>query len=91
VATCISPLSRNRTTGERLARGEALEEIARDLKQVAEGVPTTRAVRDLAQRHDVEMPIAGLVYEVLFNRLPILQAGMALMQRDPKRELEGIV
>ena len=91
VATCTSPMSRNRTTGERLARGESLDAIARGLRQVAEGVPTTRAVRELAQRHDVEMPIGGLMYEVLFNNLPILQAGMALMQRDPKRELEGIV
>ena len=91
VATCTSPLSRNRTTGERLARGESLEAIALALRQVAEGVPTTRAVRALAQRFGVEMPIAGLVYEVLFNDLPILQAGMALMQRDPKRELDGIV
>ena len=91
VATCTSPLSRNRTTGERLARGESLDEIAHDLRQVAEGVPTTRAVRELARRHDVEMPIAELVHEVLFSQMPILQAGMALMQRDPKRELEGII
>jgi glycerol-3-phosphate dehydrogenase (NAD(P)+) len=91
VATCASPLSRNRTTGERLARGESLDAIATDLRQVAEGVPTTRAVRALAQRHAVELPIADLVHEVLFNQMPILQAGMALMQRDPKRELEGII
>ena len=91
VATCTSPLSRNRTTGERLAQGKSLAEIQDELRQVAEGVPTTRAVRVLAQRHGVEMPIADLLYEVLFNQLPILQAGMALMQRDPKRELDGIV
>jgi glycerol-3-phosphate dehydrogenase (NAD(P)+) len=91
VATCTSPLSRNRTTGERLARGESIDAIARDLRQVAEGVPTTRAARQLAERHGVEMPIAGLMYDVLFNQMPILQAGLALMQRDPKRELDGII
>ena len=91
VATCTSALSRNRTTGERLAQGKTLPQIQEELRQVAEGVPTTRAVRVLAERHAVEMPIANLVYEVLFNEMPILQAGRALMQRDPKRELDGIV
>ncbi|MGI8424014.1 MAG: NAD(P)H-dependent glycerol-3-phosphate dehydrogenase [Chloroflexota bacterium] len=91
IATCTSPLSRNRTTGERLAQGQSLAQIQAQLKQVAEGIPTTRAVRDLAARHRVEMPIAGLMYQVLFEQLPILQAGLALMQRDPKRELDGIV
>ena len=91
VATCTSALSRNRTTGERLAQGESLGQIQEELRQVAEGVPTARAVRVLAERHRVEMPIANLVYEVLFNNMPILQAGLALMQRDPKHELEGIV
>ena len=91
VATCTSPLSRNRTTGERLAQGKSLAQIQEELRQVAEGVPTTRAVRELARRHRVEMPIADLMHEVLFNNLPILQAGMTLMQRDPKREMEGII
>ena len=91
VATCTSPLSRNRTTGERLAQGKSLTQIQDELRQIAEGVPTTRAARELARRFGVEMPIADLMYEVLFNGLPILQAGLALMQRDPKRELEGIV
>jgi glycerol-3-phosphate dehydrogenase (NAD(P)+) len=91
MATCMSPLSRNRTFGERLARGETRAEIEADLHQVAEGVPTTRAARELARRHGVEMPITELLHEVLFNGMPIIEAGMTLMQRDPKNELDGIL
>jgi glycerol-3-phosphate dehydrogenase (NAD(P)+) len=91
IATCMSPLSRNRTTGERLARGQTLEQIAAELRQIAEGVPTTRAALDLSRREGVEMPIAELMFEVLFNGMPILEAGQLLMQRDPKAELEGII
>ncbi len=91
IATCMSPLSRNRTTGERLARGQSLEQIAADLRQIAEGVPTTRAALDLSRREGVEMPIAELMFEVLFNGMPIAEAGRQLMQRDPKAELDGIV
>jgi glycerol-3-phosphate dehydrogenase (NAD(P)+) len=91
IATCMSPLSRNRTTGERLARGERLEDIQADMRQVAEGVPTTRAARELARRHGVAMPIAALMHEVLFGGMSVAEAGRALMQRDPKRELEGIL
>ncbi|CAA9237628.1 MAG: Glycerol-3-phosphate dehydrogenase [NAD(P)+] [uncultured Chloroflexi bacterium] len=91
IATCMSPLSRNRTTGERLARGERLAAIQQDMRQVAEGVPTTRAARELARRHGVEMPIVELMNEVLFNDMPVPEAGRALMQRDPKHELEGIL
>lgn len=91
IATCMSPLSRNRTLGERLARGQTLVQIQGEMRQVAEGVPTTRAALDLARTHGVEMPITELLHGVLFNDLPILQAGMQLMQRDPRRELDGIL
>ena len=91
IATCMSPLSRNRTLGERLARGQTLVQIQGEMRQVAEGVPTTRAALDLASAHGVEMPITELLHGVLFNDLPILQAGMQLMQRDPRRELDGIL
>jgi glycerol-3-phosphate dehydrogenase (NAD(P)+) len=91
IATCMSPLSRNRTLGERLARGETLAAALAAMHQVAEGVPTTRAALQLAQRYDVEMPITSLMYRVLFEGLSPREASRALMERDPKRELEGFV
>jgi glycerol-3-phosphate dehydrogenase (NAD(P)+) len=89
LATCMSPLSRNRTLGERLARGEARDASGAGPHQVAEGVPTTVAALQLARRYDVEMPITALMHRVLFEGLSPREAAAALMQRDPKRELEG--
>jgi len=91
IATCMSPLSRNRTVGEQLARGRPLHEIQAQMQQVAEGVPTTVAALELARRHGVEMPITELMHRVLFEGVPPRTAGDWLMQRDPKQEFEGIL
>src|SRR6185312_7632434 len=64
VTTCVSPEGRNRTVGEQLGKGKKLEQILADMDSVAEGVPTTRSVRALAQRYNVEMPITEAVYQV---------------------------
>ncbi|MGD2173832.1 MAG: NAD(P)H-dependent glycerol-3-phosphate dehydrogenase [Candidatus Brocadiaceae bacterium] len=86
ITTCVSPYGRNRSVGMRLARGETLEQITDQMDQVAEGVRTTRSACALADRHGVEMPIARAVYAVLFEGRDPRQAGMALMQREPKPE-----
>jgi glycerol-3-phosphate dehydrogenase (NAD(P)+) len=91
ICTCMSTLSRNRTVGERLARGRPLAEVQREMRQVAEGVPTTVAALQLARRYGVEMPITELMHQVLFGGLSPHAAGARLMQRDPKPELEGII
>ena len=57
IATCISPHSRNRHVGEQLGQGRKLEEILAEMTMVAEGVKTAVTVRELAERHDVEMPV----------------------------------
>lgn len=88
VLTCTGGLSRNRTVGYRLGQGESLDEILAGMTAVAEGVRTAEAVRELAGRYEVEMPIADEVYRVLFeNRRPV-DAVRALMLRDPKAEHE---
>jgi glycerol-3-phosphate dehydrogenase (NAD(P)+) len=86
VLTC-SPgsLSRNRTVGERLGRGERLAEILAG-REVAEGVPTTRAAAALARRHGVEMPITVTVEAILDERLAPRAAVAALMTRSLKEE-----
>ncbi|MCX6022377.1 MAG: NAD(P)-dependent glycerol-3-phosphate dehydrogenase, partial [Chloroflexi bacterium] len=65
LATCISPLSRNRHAGERLAQGRALSEVGQEMAGIVEGAPTTQAARQLAQRLGVEMPITEQMYRVL--------------------------
>ncbi len=79
VATCASPLSRNHYFGEQLARGRSLDEIADSTPHVAEGVPTTRVACELARELRVEMPIAGLIYGLLFEGTAPWQAAKNLM------------
>lgn len=86
VATCFSPLSRNRRVGEEMARGKPLAQVLADLGQVAEGVDTTAAALLLAERLKVEMPITRATYRVLFEGLPPAQAVSELMGRPPKAE-----
>jgi glycerol-3-phosphate dehydrogenase (NAD(P)+) len=87
VATCNSPLSRNRTFGERLGRGETLEQAqAATHGQVAEGVMSCRAVLELARRHDVDVPITAAVEAVCFRGMTPGQMLTMLMSRSTKAE-----
>ena len=86
VLTCTGGLSRNRTLGVRLGRGERLEDILRGAATVAEGVRTTKAARDLAKRHHVEMPVVEEVYRILYEGKDPRQALRDLMTRELKDE-----
>lgn len=86
VLTCTGSLSRNRTVGYRLGRGEPLADILSDMTAVAEGVKTAEAVHELAGRHGVEMPIAEQVYAIVHEGRSPEEAVRALMLRDPKAE-----
>ncbi len=86
VATCCSPLSRNRTFGEALGRGETLEQAQAATRQTAEGVKSCLAIRDLARRYDVEMPITEQVERVCHEGLDPRTAVGALMSRETKPE-----
>jgi glycerol-3-phosphate dehydrogenase (NAD(P)+) len=87
VATCASPLSRNRTFGEHLGRGSTLEQAqAATHGQVAEGVKSCRSVLDLAHRHGVDVPITAAVEAVCFRGLSPRTMGEVLMSRSMKSE-----
>jgi glycerol-3-phosphate dehydrogenase (NAD(P)+) len=86
VGTCSSPLSRNRTFGEHLGRGETLEQAQAATRQTAEGVKSCLAIRDLAHRHGVEMPITEQVERVCHEGLDPRIAVGALMGRSVKPE-----
>ena len=90
VATCMSRQSRNRYVGEQLGRGRSIAEIVADMKMVAEGVKTSRAVVDLAGRHGVEMPIAEQVVAVLYDGKKAGDIISSLMTRGAKSELHGL-
>jgi len=86
VLTCTGGLSRNRTLGTRLGKGEKLEDIMRSAKTVAEGVKTTKAARDLAKKYHMHMPIVEQVYHLLYEGKDPKQALKDLMARDLKAE-----
>jgi glycerol-3-phosphate dehydrogenase (NAD(P)+) len=86
VLTCTGALSRNRTVGQRLGRGERLDAILSEMKAVAEGVKTVEAAHALAARHGVEMPITEQVYRIIHDGRAPADALRALMLRDPKPE-----
>jgi glycerol-3-phosphate dehydrogenase (NAD(P)+) len=90
VATCSSPLSRNRTFGERLGRGMPLAEILANTNQVAEGVTSSKAVLELARTHSVEMPITEVVAGVVYDGLDVGEAALMLASRTAKPERYGI-
>lgn len=87
IATCMSPLSRNRTAGELVARGVPWREAARQLTGVAEGPITVHGALDLAAAHGVELPIAAQVRAVVHDGKPPLAAVAELMSRETKDEL----
>ena len=86
VATCSSPLSRNRTFGERLGRGETVEQVMAHKQQTAEGVKSCRSILDLARKHDVDMPITEQVVRVCHEGLSPRDVIGALMGREAKSE-----
>ncbi len=86
ITTCVSPRGRNRTVGERLAQGQPLSAVLESMDSVAEGVPTTRAVVQMARAHGVAMPITEAVHAVLFDGREPRFALTELMSRDPKPE-----
>ena len=86
VATCSSPLSRNRTFGEKLGRGMSMEEVVETTKQTAEGVKSCRSVLDLARAHDVYVPITEAVVRVCHEgEAPARMVG-EIMSREAKPE-----
>ncbi|HVG34478.1 MAG TPA: NAD(P)H-dependent glycerol-3-phosphate dehydrogenase [Pyrinomonadaceae bacterium] len=88
VLTCTGNLSRNRFVGQELGRGRALSDIIGGMREVAEGVKTTRAVKRLAQQLNVEMPITREVHAVLYEGKRVTDAASELMTRPLRDEFE---
>ena len=86
VLTCTGELSRNRMVGVELARGRKLDEIVGSMRMVAEGVKTTTAAVDLANRHSVEMPISEQMFQMLHFGVTPHEAIRRLMERSLKGE-----
>ncbi|MCW2698193.1 MAG: hypothetical protein JWR62_3278 [Modestobacter sp.] len=86
VATCSSPLSRNRTFGERIGRGMSVAEVQQTTRQTAEGVKSCRSVLDLARAHDVYVPITEAVVRVCHEGESAVRMVREMMSREAKAE-----
>ncbi|MGO4477881.1 NAD(P)H-dependent glycerol-3-phosphate dehydrogenase [Massilia sp. 2TAF26] len=87
ILTCTGDLSRNRRVGLALAQGKQLDAIVKELGHVAEGVPCAKAVRELAAKLGVDMPITNAVAGVLFDGASVQETVDQLLARDPRNEL----
>ena len=90
VATCASPLSRNREVGEQLGRGRPVADVLDAMASVAEGVTAAPVAVELAAEHGVEVPIAVQVTEVLAGRVTAAEAYRGLLGRRRREELYGL-
>ena len=90
IATCMSSQSRNHTVGFGLGEGKQLDQIIAEMNQVAEGVKSTPGILALADRYEIEMPIAVQVARVLYEGASPAAAVATLMGREAKTEMHGI-
>jgi glycerol-3-phosphate dehydrogenase (NAD(P)+) len=88
VATCSSPLSRNRTFGEKLGRGMTVDDVVAHTRQVAEGAKSCHSLRELAARNDVDAPVAQYVDEVVAGRMTAAEMMDDVLGRPTKAETD---
>lgn len=91
IATCTSVHSRNWRAGDMLGKGLKLQEVLTQMGMVVEGVRTTKAAHQLAEKYDVAMPISEALYRVLFDDIDPKEAVDALMMRMKKREIDEMM
>jgi len=81
LVTALSKHSRNRFVGEKIGRGESLDKVTENMKMVAEGVNTCKAIPDLVDKYEIEMPISQSIHDILFNKKDPLKVVKELMSR----------
>jgi glycerol-3-phosphate dehydrogenase (NAD(P)+) len=88
VATCSSPLSRNRTFGEKLGQGMSTDDIVAGTRQVAEGAKSCASLRALAEQSGCDAPVAQYVDDVVSGRMTAKDMMGSILARDTKAEME---
>lgn len=91
VLTCTADLSRNHTVGKRLGGGEPLEKILKEMKMVAEGIYTAKAVKQIITKHNINAPICQAVYQMLYEKQKPRDAVAWLCSQPLKNELGSIL
>ena len=86
IATCSSPMSRNYTVGSMIAKGKKINDILAELGSVAEGVKTSKAICELAQKLGIEVPVSNAIYEAVYTDITPEELLSKLMNRKLKEE-----
>lgn len=86
IATCSSPMSRNYTVGSMLGKGKKIDDILAELGSVAEGVKTSKAICELAKKHNLEVPVSSAIYEAVYTDITPQELLEKLMNRKLKEE-----
>ena len=86
IVTCTSRHSRNRFVGERLGKGEKIEDIVANMNMVSEGAETIKALYVIIQEKGIKAPIFSALYEVIYNGKPVSELASLFMSRDLKSE-----
>jgi glycerol-3-phosphate dehydrogenase (NAD(P)+) len=89
--TCTSPLSRNFRVGVAIGQGRTLEQAIEDVGQVAEGINTTKLVKEKADELGVYMPLASALYATLFEERPIKESLSAMMLSEQNMDVDFMV
>ena len=90
IVTCTSQHSRNRRFGEGLAKGQTVEEFESQTHMIAEGALACKTLRVLADRFEVELPIADAVYSIVWNGVSASDVAQTLISRSLKPEFYGM-
>jgi len=91
IVTCTSVHSRNWRAGNMLGKGQKLDDVLENMGMVVEGVRTTKAAHQLAEKYNVKMPITMALYDVLFKNVNVRDAVDSLMSRDKRSEMDDVV
>lgn len=90
IVTCTSMHSRNRRCGILIGSGKSIKEATKEVGMVVEGIKTTSAAKQLADKYSVDMPITNILYQVLYENKDVKSSTDDLMLRDKKHEMEGL-
>jgi len=91
VLTCTAELSRNHTVGYEIGRGRNVDDVTRGMRMVAEGIPTTRAVHEIARREKLNIPICEMMFRIIFEGLDPRRAVKELCTMELRSELGSLV
>ncbi len=87
IVTCTSSNSRNWRAGKQIGEGKSLDYVLNNMGQVVEGATTVKAVHELAEEKNIDMPISEAIYHVLYENADVDEEIKKMMGRSPKSEI----